>query len=176
MPLAASPLSYSKFKQPCSLSDPGIKWGWYVQYYLIRAFEWIIRNRERNFQYRNPLLQIYLCTLEFENVIVSNFWLWPCIYLTFDLPECIRCLVRVWMWGTRRQRGCQSSCRWRGAECTTCPPTTSPGCSWMMTDGQTHVSLEKRWVIFVAFVLYLHVVCMYVWVGCRFSVVAKMSI
>ena len=41
---------------------------------------------------------------------------------------------------------------------------------------QTRVSLEKRWVIFVAFVLYLHVVCMYVWVGCRFSVVAKMSI
>ena len=29
VPLAASPLSYSMFKQPCSLSDPGIKWGWY---------------------------------------------------------------------------------------------------------------------------------------------------
>ena len=34
-------------------------------------------------------------------------------------------------------------------------PHVSPGCSWTMTDGQTHVSLEKRWVIFVAFVLYL---------------------
>ena len=59
-------------------------------------------------------------------------------------------LVKVWMWGRRQQRGCQSSCRWRGAECTTCPPATSPGCSWTMTNGQTHVSLEKRLVNFVA--------------------------
>ena len=29
VPLAASSLSYSMFKQPGSLSDPGIKWGWY---------------------------------------------------------------------------------------------------------------------------------------------------
>ena len=86
-------------------------------------------------------------------------------YLTFDLPGCIRCMVRVWMWGRRQQRGCQSSCRWRDAECTTCPPTTSPGCSWMITDGQTHVSLEKRLVIFVALVLWFPPCSVYVCVG-----------
>ena len=43
-------------------------------------------------------------------------------------------------------------------------PNVSPGCSLTMTDGQTRVSLEKRLVIFVAFVLYsyLHVVFKYV--------------
>ena len=178
-----SPLSYSRFKQPCSLSDPGIKWGWYsitqLEFWMmpmsLRYFgesshvhtcqQCIVRglgfglgfgleNKERSkkikgtakplmvnlditgrekfqFQYRNlPFKFTYVhWNRYFENVIVSNFWLWPCIYLTFDLPECIRGMVRVWMWGRRQQRGCQSSCRWRDAECTTCPPTTSPGCS-----------------------------------------------
>ena len=136
---------------PFPASAPGTcMQGWGIP--LIDALEALLRERT----FRNWY---------FENVIVSNFWLRLCIYLTFDLPECIRCLVRVWMWGRRQQRGCQSSCRWRDVECTTCLPTTSPGCSWTMTDGQTHVSLEKRLVIFVALVLWLPPCSIYVCVG-----------
>lgn len=126
----------------------------------VSVFEilWSVTNSEL-FTIEIPHLNLLKSDFENETSLSYDCVQFPLItamnLLNFWPPGCMTYLVRVWMWGRRQQRGCQSSCRWRGAECTTCPPATSPECSWTMTDGQTHVSPEKRLVIFVAIVLQL---------------------